>query len=252
MIPVLGCPVLNRGDLLARMLRSIDYPVGQIVIINNGDDAGVAATIDQFQMIGELPITVLKPQCNLGCARSWNEIMRVSGEYWLLIGNDIELAAGDLAKIDAFVRAHPDYVTCPANWGHSLFAVTQAGLDRIGLFDENFFPAYCEDQDHMYRVKLAGAPWADVPDVRAIHGEPPLWGSTTIFSDPQLHARCRITQANNKEYYARKWGGAPGHETFMYPFNDPTLSLKDWKIDRELAEANGNPCFNSHQKGGDS
>ena len=245
-IPILACPVLNRGDLLSRMLRSIDYPIGKIVIVNNGDDVGVASTIEQFQMLDELPIEIHKPAHNLGCGPSWNFVIRNNPDagYWLFIGNDIELAPGDLAKIDGFVRAHPDYATMPANWGHSLFAVTQAGLEGVGYFDENYWPAYSEDQDWMYRLKLAGLPWADVPDVRAIHGEPPLWGSTTVWSDSVLTQRCRITQRNNLEFYSRKWGGPPGKEIFTHPFNDESLSLKDWSIDPELAEANGNPNYN--------
>jgi GT2 family glycosyltransferase len=243
MIPVLGIPVLNRGDLLLRCIRSIDYPADRLVIVNNGDDPSVAAILDQLQMTGDLPLAIFKPLHNLGCAGSWNWIMRNYPEaaYWLFVGNDIQLAPGDLAKMDAFIRAHPDYVTCPANWGHSLFAITQAGIDRIGYFDGNFWPAYSEDQDHMYRVKLAGAPWADVPDVRAIHGEPPLWGSSTIWSDNALRMRCEVTQRNNALYYKSKWGGSPGQEVFTHPYDDPSLSLKDWHWDADLAKANESP-----------
>jgi GT2 family glycosyltransferase len=242
MIPILGCPVLNRGDLLARMLRSIDYPVGKIVIINNGEDAGVAAMLDQFLMMGELPIVVHKPKFNLGVAASWNKIIRENpADYWLLIGNDIELAPGDLSKIDAWVRSNPEYVVAPANWGHSLFAVMPRCIEQVGWFDENFYPAYSEDQDQMYRIKLAGAPWADVSDCRAIHGEPPLWGSSTVWSDPVLTQRCKITQRNNHEYYRQKWGGDPGKETFTRPFNDQALTWNDCPFDLELAEANQNP-----------
>jgi len=36
MIPNLIIPVLNRYDLLDRMLASIDYPVAHLLIIDNG------------------------------------------------------------------------------------------------------------------------------------------------------------------------------------------------------------------------
>jgi GT2 family glycosyltransferase len=137
-----------------RMLRSIDYPVGKVMIINNGEDIGVASALDQLALTSRLPLEVVKPEKNLGCAASWNLAMSENpqADYWLFIGNDIELHRGDLEKIDQFITEHPRYVTCPANWGHSLFAVTRVGLDQIGYFDENFYPAYHEDQDHMYRV----------------------------------------------------------------------------------------------------
>lgn len=242
MIPVIGIPVLNRGDLLMRCIRSIDYPFEKLVIINNGDDAGVAAVIDQLRYNGMPGLDVVKAPYNLGVAASWNYIVQhFPAEYWLLVGNDIAFTPGDLKKIDEFVRAHPEYVMCPANWGHSLFALRQACFDGAGYFDESFWPAYSEDQDHCYRIKLAGLQWADVPNVHAVHGEPPLWGSSTVWSDAQLNARCRITQKNNLEYYVRKWGGAPGEERFTHPFNEAWRSIKDCSVDRELWEANGHP-----------
>lgn len=244
MIPILGCPVLNRGDLLLRMVRSIDYPVGRIVLVNNGSDPGVCAVCDQLRDERDFALEVYRPAHNLGAAASWNCIMQCNKDagYWLLVGNDIQFSPGDLGKIDGFVGDHPDYAIMPANWGHSLFAVTRAGLDRIGFFDENFYPAYLEDSDHMRRVQLAGAPWQDVPDIHAIHGEPPTWGSHTIYADPDLFAMNQRTHANNFRYYLGKWGGGPGEEKFEHPYNDQALTLKDWKIDQDLAKANGNPC----------
>ena len=38
MIPVLIIPVLNRYDLLDDNLNTIDYPIGEILIINNGKE----------------------------------------------------------------------------------------------------------------------------------------------------------------------------------------------------------------------
>jgi hypothetical protein len=37
-LPLLSIPVLNRYDLLERMLDSIDYPIDEILIINNGKE----------------------------------------------------------------------------------------------------------------------------------------------------------------------------------------------------------------------
>jgi GT2 family glycosyltransferase len=244
-IPVIGIPVLNRADLLLRMVRSIDYPVDKLIIINNGDDAGVSAILNQLQGEKDYNLEIYKPGYNLGVAASWNWIIKnnLDADYWLLIGNDIQLSSGDLAKMDRFIRDHPEYATVPANWGHSLFAVTQAGLDGVGYFDESFWPAYSEDQDWMYRMKLSGLPWSDCPDVKAVHGEPPLWGSSTVWSDPELNKKCGVTQKNNLEFYKRKWGGVPGDEKFLSPHGDPIYTIKDCPRDKYLLEANGHPEF---------
>lgn len=248
-IPILAIPVLNRGDMLLRCIRSIDFPIEKLVLVNNGDDQSVAAAIEQLEGESDFNIRSYKPPFNLGCGPSWNWIIKNNpAPYWLLVGNDIEFTPGDLQKIAEFVDAHPDYVIMPANWGHSLFAVTPACIERVGWFDPNFYPAYCEDQDQMYRIKLADAPWQDVPDVHAIHGEPPLWGSTTVWSDPVLNKLCAKTQANNHRYYEIKWGGQPGKEKFTHPYNDESLSLKEWRIDEDLAKSNENPLFTKDAK----
>src|SRR4051794_21870778 len=93
-IPVLGIPVLNRGDLLRRCLQSIDYPVELTVIVNNGDDAGVRNTLHEmvggslridssesrfspllYQRNDGSQVLVVTPETNLGVAASWNFIL---------------------------------------------------------------------------------------------------------------------------------------------------------------------------------
>jgi hypothetical protein len=247
MIPIIVCPVLNRGDLLYRMIRSIDYPVAVICIINNGYETDVSSVIQQLLREGDYPLHIHTPYFNLGVAGSWNWTMKnFPADYWLFVGNDIQFSKGDLKKIDTFVQDNPQYVMCPANWGHSLFALRPSCIDGAGYFDENFYPAYSEDQDHCYRITLAGLPWADCPNVKAVHGEPPLWGSSTVWSDPTLNKMCSVTQKNNHEFYRRKWGGDPGEEQFIHPFNNPKISFKDWVLDTELAAANENPSLEIH------
>lgn len=238
MIPVLGIPVLNRGDLLLRCISSIDYPVRRLVIVNNGRDKSVRAAIEQVMALGPECVgeyRVKEEPDNLGVAASWNAIMRENpAEYWLLVGNDIQFTDGDLKKMDAFIRAHPDHAVNPANWGHSLFAVQPRCLEVAGWFDENFHPAYLEDSDHMYRINKAGLPWADVPDVHAVHGEAPTWGSHTIYSLSGGLEANRISHRKNFGYYCRKWGGLPGRERFERPFGSPDLPLTYWELDPEL------------------
>ena len=38
MIPVLIIPILNRYDLLEKNFESMDYPVGEILVVNNGKE----------------------------------------------------------------------------------------------------------------------------------------------------------------------------------------------------------------------
>ena len=43
--------------------------------------------------------------------------------------------------------------------------------------------------------------------------------SSTINSDPLIKLKNDITFPQQEEYYKRKWGGNPGNETYVRPFN---------------------------------
>lgn len=237
-IPIIGIPILNRGDLLVRCVESIDYPVERIVIVNNGNDEAVRASITLLKA-RHSNIEVVEPAHNLGVAGSWNYILRhYAATFHLICANDIEFAPGDLAEIDRFVLEHLDYAIMFANHGYSVFALTKQGIALIGYFDENLYPAYLEDCDHFYRVKLLGGKSDNIPGIHAIHGEAPCWGSSTILSNPVYRQRNGITHGNNFRYYRAKWGGINGQEVYLYPFNDPTKSPRDWTLDNAIRKAN--------------
>jgi len=236
-VPLLGIPVLNRGDLLARCLDSIDYPVERIVIINNGTDETVEASIARAAKI-HANLEAIRPPSNLGVAASWNYFLRhYDAAFHVVCGSDIQFAPGDIEKIATFVTRRPHHAIVFGNHGYSLFALTRLGLDLVGYFDENFYPAYLEDCDHFYRVTLLHGHSADVPGLAALHGEAPHWGSSTILSDPVLRRWNAITHTNNFTYYRAKWGGLNGEETYIHPFNDPSRSPRDWILDHDFRQA---------------
>ena len=257
MIPILSVPILNRGDLLLRLVRSIDYPVGILLIIDNGNDQGVAAVCQQLEqesrygsssaIVNPAAVRVYRPGRNLGVAASWNWTMREypTADYWLFVGNDIKFMGGDLRKMDDGVRRHPEMVIRPGNWGHSFFAVTPRCIEQVGYFEESFWPAYLEDVDQMYRIKLAGDPWADIgkasdeyAQCKAVHGEAPTFGSSTIYADAKLLDKNSRTHERNFALYCRKWGGPPGEEMFAYPYNEPGAPVTHCPRDEEHIKGN--------------
>lgn len=237
-IPFLGIPVLNRGDLLERCLDSIDCPVDRIVVLNNGNDPSVESYTKCLK--GRLQnFELIRPARNLGVAGSWNYFLRnYEASYHLICGSDIKFAAGDLEKINDAVVTHPDHAIIFGNHGYSIFALTKRGVDLVGYFDENFYPAYLEDCDHFHRLRMLGGKSLEVPDTHAVHGEPPHWGSSTILSNAVYRERNGVTHGNNFTYYRAKWGGINGHELYAHPFNDPTKSPQFWELNQDLRRAN--------------
>lgn len=240
-IRTLGIPVLNRGDLLMRCVVSIDSPVETLFIINNGGDRKVGDVIARIEQ-RDIPntgmfsnIRVEKFQ-NLGCARSWNHIIRTSPGAWLISGNDIQFSPGDIGKIKETLVKNQDASIVYA-MGYAVYCFTELGVRTVGIFDENFYPAYFEDVDHHRRVGLLKAKEVDVEGCKLIHGEAPHWGSCTVNSDPVLQRKHVVTFRNLGEYYARKWGGEPGREKYNTPYKKD-VSLDYWEVDPILKEKN--------------
>jgi GT2 family glycosyltransferase len=75
-------------------------------------------------------------------------------------------------------------------------------VETIGLFDENIWPAYFEDNDYHFRCILGGmgiGVWTWLAPFR--HAR-----SSTIVKYPNLIPHF----AKNQQYFIAKWGGLPG------------------------------------------
>ena len=114
------------------------------------------------------------------------------------------------------------------NPNFSAFLIDRDFFAEIGSFDENFIPAWFEDNDIHYRCQLLG--WRAVCTNAApcIH-----WGgASTALLDVADSSR-------SKAYYLEKWGGLPpghgGKEQFLYPYNVTNLSPRKWIRNYPLA-----------------
>ena len=81
-------------------------------------------------------------------------------------------------------------------------------------FDENFIPAYHEDNDYHRRMILGG----DGDRIFSINVPFLHYGSVTINRDEKTKAAWGEKFERNKAYYVKKWGGVVGKETFDTPF----------------------------------
>src|SRR5690606_3352243 len=129
--------------------------------------------------------------------------------------------------LETLVKAaidNPDeiFFTCRGDQNaFSLFLITKKCLELIGPFDENFWPAYYEDNDYVKRMRLAGYDHICVPGCHYWHE-----GSGTVKAKS-----ARELQEHNKNfkkssaYYVRKWGGLPYQEKYDAPFNKSELKI---------------------------
>lgn len=193
MIPVMIVPVLNRYDLLQSMLNTIDYPVRDLLIIDNGGELEKLKFPDFVLNSHVLPLP-----SNLGVAGSWNLGCKLfpNAHKWVFASNDVTFRAGALERL---CDASRDEIALSGvfPWWHT-FSVGDGALRRLGLFDEGIYPAYFEDNDFQRRADHFGVPVREV-DVIIDHAN-----SSTIKSDPRLEAKNGATFASNREYFEGK------------------------------------------------
>jgi GT2 family glycosyltransferase len=204
----IGIPTLNRYDLLKPSLEKYvkDFPSTQIFILDNGSQ-GIAQDFHADQ------VTVISSTENLGVAKSWNLLCRQifsCSDYALILNDDIYLGKTE-EQIAGLLMDCDDQHFIVGNNHWCAFLLPAATYFEIGAFDENFFPAYFEDNCYAYRLKLAGKLCFKTSFL-----DPEIYrNSQTIQKDMSINNRFLL----NREYYMKKWGGLPGEETFIIPFN---------------------------------
>jgi hypothetical protein len=209
-LPLLGVPILNRPDLLERLLDSLDCPVDTLAVVDNsGGDQAVAALLTRLETTGHpkvAQVRVCRPFRNLGVASSWNAILRAFPEvpYSLVVNNDICFAPGVLAAaLGRLDSQRPQWLPLmPFDEAFSAFFLTSLAWNLVGLFDETFYPAYLEDND--YRERMRRYPQLETPphdDLAAAMAACNPVGSATISSDPQLAACNRRSFPLNRLWY---------------------------------------------------
>ena len=98
MIPAIVVPVLNRYDLLERLIVSIDYPVGTFLLIDNNPESDfVLMTNENVKQQYHLEMPT-----NLGVPGSWNLGIKSLPycDYWLFVNNDAYFPKGSLEMFD--------------------------------------------------------------------------------------------------------------------------------------------------------
>jgi GT2 family glycosyltransferase len=194
MIPVLIIPILNRYDLLDQNLDTIDYPINEILIINNGKENYVPKRTD-------LNVRVLNLPSNLGMSGSWNLGIKLYPhlEYWMYSSADTHWVPGSLEQLHK-ESGKDKLVMTKEGW--SAFSIGENVIREVGLFDEYYYPIYFEDNDYYERMMRSTIKDGYVPGV--IEVAIPNGASSTIHSDQKLLNRNHETFVKNEQYFKKK------------------------------------------------
>ena len=151
------------------------------------------------------------------------ELLRESDKVIMVTPNNIKLQLVGHSDILHYVRPNDPY-TFTENPNFSCFLIKPEFFDLVGTFDENFYPAWYEDNDMHRRAILLGYKLISTTAAPQVH----VGGvSTSMMANPDSGA--------SQAYYVRKWGGIPySHqivaekEHYLTPYNDPKLTPKEW------------------------
>lgn len=226
-IPTLIVPTLNGHKRLANMIDSIDYPVNELIIIDNGASKG--ATWDLCHIYDNPMVykthTISLPS-NLGVAASWNLGIKLTpwSEYWCIVNDDVTFEPGALGVLAAASGSENlAFVDCPQPW--SAFTLGEGVVDAVGLFDEIFYPAYFEDNDYQRRV------CEHMGDDAFVHTPAQIQhnNSSTIYSDPALMA------ANNNKSFPNN------ADSYRVKKATNNFGVIGWQLHRRRANNWGTP-----------
>ncbi len=161
-----------------------------------------------------VPVFYSYSEANLGVARSWNMFCELASKESLdavIIANDDIILYEDTIStmLDKLKECPRDFIAYGGDNSFSLFTLPLSVFRLVGKFDENFYPAYFEDNDYVMRMKINNVQIHHIGDPKYYHE-----GSSTIKSLPpdELELHHHVFR-KNQAYYIKKWGGLPGYET---------------------------------------
>lgn len=190
--------------------------------------------LDKF--IGKFDYITNNDRNNLSMA--WNKGiekgLEMGADYVIVPNLDLIFNEKCIDNLVKFAEAHKEAVLWTASdWGDkdtihkaewddsfdehphfSCFMVNKNLFEKVGKFDEQFEPAYNEDNDMHRRILLSDNKALKTATAKFYH-----YGSRTIKSDAQLESQNHYTHAMNNRRYVAKWGGLPGSEIFKTPYN---------------------------------
>ena len=205
-------PTLSNYDGVDELVRSAEAgrvkPTGYVVL----DNGGGYSCERLVQVVGraDAEAAFIQPRENLGVAASWNRFLDLHQHEPIVISND-DIVLGEEAFADLVRHS---YERLHAGYGWALFMQRPDCTEKVGYYDENFWPAYYEDIDYIIRMRRAGVPEHRLEGKIDIqHGG---WTTVNQLGDPPWLADGRD---KNRSYLIAKWGTDQHGTPYAEPFN---------------------------------
>ena len=193
MIPVVGFATIKRFDLADRLLASIDYPVENLVIVDN---SGLGSW-NPVKPDWVVNMWVIRVPYGLGLVGAWNLIVKSTpyAPYWVLVNDDAYFEPGALKIVEEEVDTNAlNFLKCNPEWSAPVFG--EGMVEKVGLYDERFYPLYFDDNDLERRVTFHNVPIKRLNAV--VHHD----NSSTLHSGFQ--AQNAVSYSANERLFRKK------------------------------------------------
>jgi GT2 family glycosyltransferase len=207
----------------------------ELIIVDNGSTDGTVEFLNEFQKTHD-NVKIIYNSENLGFSKGCNQGIKVTkGDIIGLLNNDILFSSDWIKYIVDFIEKEdnvgfvsPQCIEGFCNSKHKFEKKTKkisnetiselyikpnfacvftkkSVFDKIGLFDENFTPAYFEDDDMIWRATFAGFKNFVLQNIYFYH-----LGSVTGSTLPNLSDIFE----RNKKYFFQKYSDKPFVESY--------------------------------------
>ena len=247
-IPVIGVPIVTNPFWITRLLMSIDYPVDNFFIVNNNGKGEIDEELDRLTKITHKFVKNIKVThlpSNLGVAGAWNLIIKcyMMSPYWIIVNDDVAFGPGFLKEMAEEAENDPEVGMIHGHHGDfnvgswDLFLIKEDVVRKYGLFDENLYPAYCEDVD--YIMRFMHDPIKKILSMKSTYyhglGDKTQYyecGSQTKKSLPQLEEKLENSNSTNFKYMTEKWGANWRNcSPTQFPYNSYPISYTSFDLD---------------------
>lgn len=254
---LLAIPVLiDKNKVLTECLNSLNnqslVKSGEtdiLIILNNKNDDDI---IDQLENFDNVYLVINEE--NVGVAGSWNQaLIEAKNEYQYIINMGYDVIMSNNKFLEEFVKYtennNLDFCITEQHWFNCWIADPRNFINKIGFFDENFYPGYWEDIDILIRMDIAEKIRNFKRSKFNASGSMIHLGSKTINDHDTYipHHVWNYSYTVNQLYLKKKWNvmdnefflnnsGVP-QNCFNNPFNNIKFDLTFWILDKNHISA---------------
>lgn len=213
--------------------QTVDRQTTEVILIDNGSKLPAYFKTDVH----------IKNPGNFGYGPAVNQGIKIArGKYIVAMNNDVYVQAGWLEPLIEAVEANkeigvirpvvtgqsvygedkrkfgePKVVMQQTNFHGFCYLIPREIIEKVGMFDEQFRPGYCEDVDMWVRITKAGYKMAKCSESRVEH----LGGMTSSLLNKDEASFHQLLNTNRKRFKAKH-----GFDVFSEEWYDQWQALR--------------------------